>query len=847
VKLGPSSDALRGGPHFFATLVTSSPFNPPELGTPVKPGDAAERLTRSVSDGTPVDWQDVEVDADLDADTLHAMRDVARIAEFNRALQRTSDETPPRSSLPASSAPLERWRDLTLLEPIGAGARGEVWRAWDATLQRQVALKFLQPSAPGGGEASADLLIEARALARVRHSSVVTVFGIAEDQGRVGMWMECVPGVTLAREIERVGALPARQVAWIGLQLCSALEAVDAAGLIHRDIKPANILLEGEERVILTDFGLGWRPDLEDETAPKSSGTPMFMAPEVLAGEIPTHQSDLYSLGLTLWWALAGQPPYRAKTLKELRDEVARGPSASLASLQPRAPKELIETILDAMRPSCSERARSAKDLGARFRAIVGDLAPQRISIAVLPFVNRGSGGDDEYFSDGLADELISMLAKIRGLRVAARTSAFSFRGRQVTIGEIGRALNVQTVLDGSVRRSGDRIRISVQLIQVSDGLHLWSESYDRTLNDVFAVQDEIADSVVKELRRALMGDDPAEGRREASAELASASKGRSTHPAAHRLYLIGRHFINRLNREDLTRAIQNLKEAVALDPDFALAWAELGGAYTRAATYGLIPKAEAIQEARDAVGHALTIEPDLAEGHARMAAIQMFHDWDWKGAERSYARALELAPGDSVALNGAGVLAMALGRVEESMALHRRVSEQDPLNVTPHFNLGLSLVRAGRFTEAEAVLRRTLELAPQRFQTRAILGLALASQGRATEALQEVMLEPDEGMRLHVRAIAHHLLGNRPESDAAFHEFAERYGNDYAVQIAEAAAVRGEGEAVFEWLDRAYAQRDFGILEITTNPSFRPFHRDARWGALIRKLLLEPEPARET
>ncbi|HEU4940434.1 MAG TPA: tetratricopeptide repeat protein, partial [Candidatus Eisenbacteria bacterium] len=462
-------------------------------------------------------------------------------------------------------------------------------------------------------------------------------------------------------------------------------------------------------------------------------------------------------------------------------------------------------------------------------------------SIAVLPFLNRSASADDEYFSDGLADELIGMLGKIRGLRVAARTSAFSFRGRQATVEEIGRALHVNTVLDGSIRRSGERIRISVQLIQVSDGLHLWSETYDRTLDDIFAVQDDIARSAVKELRAALLGEPAAMGR-DVSAEVANAAKGRATDPAAHRLYLLGRHFINRLNREDLTRAIQNLNEAVGMDPEFALAWAELGSAYTRAATFGLVPRAEAIRAARDSVGRALAIEPDLVEAHARLGVIRMFHDWDWKGAEASFARALELAPGDAVSLNGAGVLALVLGRVEESITLHGRASEQDPLSASPHANLGLTLHHAGRFAEAEAALRRALEIAPQRVITRGVLARTLAAQGRGDDALAEVAREPDEGYRLFALAAIHHLLGHKSGADAALQDLIERHGEAYAVQVAEVLALRREIDASFEWLDKAYAQRDFGISEIQSLSSFQSLHPDPRWHSLMRKLGFEKE-----
>jgi serine/threonine protein kinase/Tfp pilus assembly protein PilF len=809
----------------------------------VEPDDKIDRLTRSVSDGAPVDWERVGADPDLDSDTVEAMRDVARIAEFNRDLQRTS--TDPTTGEPPAAAPvappLERWRDLTLLEAIGAGARGQVWRAWDVTLQRQVALKFLVPSDESrGANASADLLSEARALARVRHPNIVTVFGIAEDQGRVGMWMECVPGITLRHEIERVGALPAHRVARIGLQLCSALEALDAAGLVHRDIKPANILLEGEDRAVLTDFGLGWRPELGDDLAPRASGTPLFMAPEVLAGGTPTHQGDLYSLGVTLWWALAGRLPFEARTMDELRNQVARGPSRSLPEICPRAPRGLIDAILAAMKPAPSERIRSAVELTARLRpfaAGASDTGPHP-SIAVLAFANHGPGDEDAYFADGLADELIGMLAKIRGLRVAARTSAFTFRGKGATIGEIGQALRVDSVLDGSVRRSGDRIRISVQLIKVSDGLHLWSETYDRRLDNIFAVQDDIARSVVQELRTALMGREAdVDLVRAVGAEVAQAARGRAADPRAHRLYLLGRYFMNLLSREDLTRAIQYLTEAVALDPEFARAWAELGAAYQRAATWGLMPRAEAIEKARDAAARGLAIEPDLSEAHARLGSIQKYYDWDWKAAEASLTRALELAPGDSAVLNSAGVLATVLGRVEESIQLHRRASEQDPLSASPHTNLALTFLRSGRFVEAEEELRRALDLAPQRLLTHSALAEALVGQGRGDEALAEAMREPDEGQRWYALAIVHHTLGHRSESDAALRQLVEAHGRDYAFQVAEIHGLRGEIDASFEWLERAYAERDFGLTELRSNRSFRALHGDPRWRALMVKM----------
>ena len=801
----------------------------------LKPGEPVDRVTGSISDGKPIDWEGTRPGGDLDGDTLQAFRDVERIAEFNRSLQHTTEGDPPTpgSGIRDGKRP-ERWGDLIVLEPIGAGARGKVWRAWDSTLQRQVALKFLQPAGEKG-TGRKDLLNEARSLAKIRHKGVVTVHGIAENDDRAGMWMECLEGPTLAREIERMGKLDVRQVTHIASQLCSALEALEAAGLVHGDIKPSNIVLEAGDRVVLTDFGLGWRPALGDIESPRGSGTPMFMAPELFAGAPASHASDRYALGVTLWYALAGEPPYRARALHELRDALARGPSRSLQKLRPDAPAPLIASIMSAMSADVSKRPNSAAEFASRIRE---ESKPVGSSIAVLPFLNRSQDRDEEYFSEGLSDELLQMLTKIRGLRVAARSSAYSFKGRQATIGEIGRALQVAAVLEGSVRKSGDRVRISVQLVNVFDGYHLWSETYDRTLQDIFAVQDDIAQSVVKELRAVLLAEKvDAKTSREVDAEVAKAARGRATDPEAYRLYLLGRHFARRLSRQDMTKGIEYLKQALARDPNFAFAWAELAGAYSRAAGRGLIPHAEGYAQAREAVRRALAIEPDLGEAHARLASIQMFYDFDLGEADRSYARALELAPGDIPALSGAGVLAFSHERADEAIALHRRACEQDPLSAAVHSNLGLSLHRAGRLEESEAAYQRAIELDPNRYLTRSFLARVLTDLGRAEEAMSEASREPDPGQRLYMEAILHWLAGNGPASEAALHELIATHGEGYAFQIAEAYGVRGDADGAFEWLDRAYTQRDAGLVDLKSSINLRPIQGDRRFREFAKKL----------
>jgi len=473
----------------------------------------------------------------------------------------------------------------------------------------------------------------------------------------------------------------------------------------------------------------------------------------------------------------------------------------------------------------------------APLRTLLAPLDTRVPSIAVLPFANRSQDEEDEYFADGLADELLNVLAKIRGLRVAARTSAFSFKGKQTTIADVGQALNVATVLEGSVRKAGNRIRISVQLVQVADGYHLWSQTYDRTLDDIFAVQDDIAQSVVTELRATLFGESEPKAEQHASAEVAAAVKGRTTNPEAHRLFLQARHFLDRRTREDSARGIGYLKQALEIDPEFALAWVQLSRAYVVEADVSWVPAIEGVARGRAALARAFALEPGLAEGHARMGWIQMSYDWDWHAAEASLQRARELAPGNADVLFAAGGLASTLGRLNEAIALYGEAVAQDPLRAAGYQNLGWALGASDRLGEGEVAYRKALELAPQREGTRAYLALNLLAQGRGDEALGEVAHEPHDALRLWALAIIEHGVGRRAESDAALRELIVKYQSDGAYQVAEVYGERGAADLAFDWLERAYAQRDPGLSEVKISTRLRLLHSDPRWIAFLRKM----------
>src|SRR5207302_1772466 len=377
-------------------------------------------------------------------------------------------------------------------------------------------------------------------------------------------------------------------------------------------------------------------------------------------------------------------------------------------------------------------------------------------SIAVLPFVNMSDDAANEYFADGIAEELLNVLSKIRGLRVASHTSAFSFKGGKIDIPTVAQKLNVASILEGSVRKAGKRVRITTQLIQAATDSDLWSQTYDRELEDIFAVQDDIAQSVVKELRSALLGAKrDASASAAAKAEVEAAAKGRGDNAKAYPLYLQGMFFADRITRGDLAKAIEYFRQAIALNPGFALAWAALSRAHLSEAGYSWAPVDEGFGRSRTAAERAIELEPDLAEGYVALGLVQMNYDWDWQAADASFSRALELAPGNAEVLRGAATLAGSVGRHEEAVALARRAVLFDPLSMSAQRSLGAQCLRAGLLDEAEAVVKKTIEFYPQGGLLHCWLGRVHLAQGRIEDAREAFAAEVIEYFHLQGQALA--------------------------------------------------------------------------------------------
>ena len=767
-----------------------------------------------------------------------------------------------------------------VLEQIGAGGMGLVFRAHDERLDRDVAIKVLPPGTLTDEKARKRFRKEALALSKLNHPNIGTVHDFDTQDGVDFLVMELIPGITLDEKLT-AGALPEKEITRLGTQLAEGLAAAHKEGVIHRDLKPSNLRVTSDGRLKILDFGLAklYQPASPTATTESLSqshgpvGTPPYMAPEQLRGHPADPRSDIWAAGAVLYEVASGQPPFPQKSSTLLIDAILNRPPQAPSELNSQLSLGLENIILKSLDKDPGRRYQSAKELlvalerlsipGAQITgraalaarpmprgawaaagavvvalAVVAGLwlergrkAPESAqvtpSIAVLPFVDMSPEKNQEYFADGLAEDLLNNLAKVPGLKVVGRTSSFQFKGKNEDLRVIGEKLNVVTVLEGSVRREGKRVRITAQLVNAGDGFDVWSESYDRDLHDIFAVQDEIARAVAGSLKVKLLG------------ERTTAPSGRSKNVEAYNAYLQGRYFYERRSKEDLEKAVANYEQAIRLDPDYAAAWAGLGAARTWQAASGYVPVDEGYRKAQGAVEKALALDANLAEAHTALGAIGMFYTWDWGGADASYQRALALEPGNATVVTNSAQMAATLGRFEQAMTLDRRAIELDPLSAPGYSFLGLNALYAGRLEEAAAAYKKALELNPEFPGAHNPLGRIYLAQSHPQAALDEMERETEPAFRLQGLALAYHALGRKQESDAALAELTAKHQVTWAYQIAQVYAFRGEVDQAFAWLERCYAQHDGGLAQIKGDPLLKNIERDPRYAAFLKKMRL--------
>jgi len=451
-------------------------------------------------------------------------------------------------------------------------------------------------------------------------------------------------------------------------------------------------------------------------------------------------------------------------------------------------------------------------------------------SIAVLPFVDMSPAKDQEYFSDGLSEQLINDLAKVSGLKVVGRSSAFQFRGKNEDLRDVGRKLGVANILEGNVRREGNHVRITADVIKADNGVQLWSQTYDREINDIFAVQDEIARAATEALQLKLLGGNG----QPVAANL------RSANPEAYEAYLQAKYFSGRgQSKEDLGKALAYTDQAIKLDAKYAPAWALRSSVQNMMAEVALTDTTEGFRRARDDAERAIALDPTLGSAYLAVATTQIFYDWDWDAADTCLTKAATLEPGSVDILRIRSYLSFVLGNLDQAAKLYEKAVALDPLRTNSYVTLGQLLYVAGRYEEAQVALQKALDLNPQATYARVILGQILIAEGKPQQALAGIEKEPSEWGKLMGEILAYHALGRERDSNAALAGLIAKYDTGAGYQIAEVYAFRGESEKSFEWLERAYKQRDGGLLGIKTDPLLKNLRHDRRYTELLKKMRL--------
>jgi serine/threonine protein kinase/Tfp pilus assembly protein PilF len=724
---------------------------------------------------------------------------------------------------------------------------GEVYRARDTRLKRDIAIKVL----PDAVASSPDRLLrferEATAVAGLNHPNIVILHSIEEVDGTRFLTMELVEGQNLSALIAP-GGLPLAQLLDLLIPLAEALAAAHEKGVVHRDLKPDNVMVARDGRVKVLDFGLAKlsqpEPDFEHTlTATMGSpismagtviGTAPYMSPEQLRGELADARTDLFSFGVLTFELAAGKRPFHGETLADLSTAILRDSPPPLTSFRNDASSGLERIIHQCLQKDPRHRFQTASDLLEELRALKsavdrGITPPPRsreavASIAVLPFANRSSSAEDEYFCDGLADELLSLLAKIEGLRVAARTSAFYFKDKHATIAEIGKALNVATVLEGSLRKAGQRVRISIQLVSVSDGYQLWSETYDRTLDDIFAVQDDVARAVVSALPGKLLLDP-------------SGSTQGTTDRDAYDAYLEGRFYWNKRTEADVQKAIGFFERALAIDPQFAQAWVGLADCHVTRPFYSLMSTKDELPKAREAAQRALQLQPKLGAAHATIAYASMIN-LEWAAAEEEYRQAIELSPDDATTRSWHADLLMMMGRMNAAWREIRRALENDPLSARVWTELGQWHWAEGQLDEALADFYKALELTPT---------MPLALELAARVCWQRGDIEQYFGLRERFEAVSDRVAGSTQQLRAAY----SRGGRAEVLRVQLSAptarqlptdralwhAELGDFDAAFLDLEDAIDQAAIRLPYVTYYADHAPLRADPRFNQFLIRL----------
>jgi TolB-like protein/Tfp pilus assembly protein PilF len=790
-----------------------------------------------------------------------------------------------------SLSPGTRLGPYEIHTPIGAGGMGQVWRAHDTRLDRDVALKVLPAETLGDETARARLVREARLASKLNHSHICTIYDVGESDGQTFIAMELVEGQPLSARVAD-GALPVEQVLRYGQQMADALAHAHGRGVVHRDFKSANVVVTPDGQVKVLDFGLAKRltgEELADVTTVSRhsltapgvvAGTLAYMAPEQLKGQPADARSDVWALGVVLYELAAGQRPFQGQTGFELTSAILSRPLPPLPSSVPAPLAGVIDRCL-AKEPG--ERYQQGNEVRAALEAVAsgemgaawsawrvvlhrrrrlllgaatgmlgllvvaamlvgfdvgglrsrvaggGAVSARAIRLAVLPFANLSGNPEQEYLSDGLTQELIAQLGRLHPetLSVIARTSVMRYKKTDTPISQIGRELGVEYVLEGSAQREAGRIRIAAELIKVADQTQLWADSYERELAGILALQSEVAGSVAKALALKLL-----------PAEQARLGNVRAVNPDAYEAYLKGSQYWIKMTKGDIDTAEQYFRVALEKDPNYAAAYAGLSMVWSCRNQNGMSPPAEAVPKMKEAALKALSLDDSLAEAHYAMAAIWTWHDWNFPAAEAEWKRAVQLNPNYPEGLASYSHYLMIVGRPDEAMPPIDRALKLDPFNVTIHSFYALDLVFARRYDDAIAESRNTLKMQPDNGVALGALYMALAAKGmekEALDAIRQTWPSPDVHAAMD-RGFAESGFRGAMRRGADVLADAARRNETLPIEPVEFYIYAGDTSRALDWLERAYEARDPNLPYLRL-PIYDPLRSAPRFQSLLRRI----------